>query len=166
MHTYIIIYSIFICVDVWYCIFQMMRIREIIYSNDMEQNLCNYNQCRLKCSVEKEWCFLDMANSRILEITFPIDLLRFHVSSRDGPTLQRLDVANMTTVVREEQATARLLVKVVEHIDNLLQDWFPELGELRFSQNCEGRYLVTRVVPCPQCLAKEVLCHHGCISSC
>ena len=136
----------------------MVRVREVIINQDSSESrqLCDYSMCRFKCSVDREWCYLDIANSRILEITFPTDLLRFHVSRRDGARLQTLDLSNTSTVVREEQATARLLVKMVEHIDNLLQDWYPELGEIRFHQNCEGRYLVTRVVPCPQCLAKEV----------
>lgn len=137
--------------------FEMLRVREVTLSMGAEpQQLCDYSQCRFKCSVEREWCYLDMANSRILEITFPTDVLRFHVSTRDGPQLQTLNVANTTMVAREEEATGKLLVKMVEHVDNLLQDWYPELGELRFHQNCEGRYLVTRVLPCPQCLAKEV----------
>ena len=138
---------------------QMLRLREVSFNQGTApdfQQLCDYSQCRLKCSVEREWCYLDTANSRILEITFPTDVLRFHVLARAGPALQTLDLASTMVVVREEQATAKLLVKVVEHIDNLLQDWYPELGEIRFYQNCEGRYLVTRVVPCPQCLAKEV----------
>lgn len=134
----------------------MLRVREVTLSSDLGKNLCDYNQCRIKCSVDKEWCFLDMVNSRILEITFPTDLLRFHVSRRDGSSFQTLDLTNTTTVVREEQATTKLLVKIVEHIDILLQDWYPELGEIRFDQNVKGRYLVTRVVPCPLCLAKEV----------
>ncbi|XP_070186120.1 leucine-rich repeat serine/threonine-protein kinase 1-like isoform X2 [Littorina saxatilis] len=148
--------------ELYYMGFQMLRVREVTLNQGARpagvdpQQLCDYSLCRFKCSVEREWCYLDTANSRILEIAFPTDLLRFHVSSRNGPTMQTLNFANTTTVVREEQATAKLLVKIVEHIDNLLQDWYPELGEIRFHQNCEGRYLVTRVVPCPQCLAKEV----------
>nr|KAG5713801.1 hypothetical protein BaRGS_024428 [Batillaria attramentaria] len=143
--------------ELFYLGFEMLRVREVTLSLGTDpQQLCDYSQCRFKCSVEREWCYLDMANSRILEITFPTDVLRFHVSTRDGPMLQTLDLANTTMVPRDEQATGKLLVKMVEHIDNLLQDWYPELGELRFHQNCEGRYLVTRIVPCPQCLAKEV----------
>lgn len=146
---------------------EVLRVREVALSGTMgtmfgdEQNqLCDYNQCRFQCCVEREWCYLDSANSRILEISFPTDLLRLvHISpvfEDGGPSLRTLDSGKTTIIVRGEQATAKLLVKIVEHIDNLLQDWYPELGELRFHQNCEGRYLVTRIVPCPQCLAKEV----------
>lgn len=144
--------------ELLYMGFEMLRVREVIVNQGTvdAQQLFDYNLCRFKCSVEREWCYLDTVNSRILEITFPTDLLRFHVSRREGPMLQTLDLSNTTTVVRGEQATTKLLVKIVEHIDNLLQDWYPELGEIRFHQNCEGRYLVTRAVPCPRCLAKEV----------
>ncbi|XP_076455660.1 LOW QUALITY PROTEIN: leucine-rich repeat serine/threonine-protein kinase 1-like [Babylonia areolata] len=144
--------------ELLYMGFEMVRVREVTVTQGPvdSRQLCDYSLCRFKCSVEREWCYLDAANSRILEITFPTDLLHFHLSQRRGPMLQLLDLSNTTSVVRGERATTKLLVKVVEHIDNLLQDWYPELGEIRFHQNCEGRYLVTRAVPCPRCLAKEV----------
>ena len=37
--------------------------------------------------------------------------------------------------------------QVVEHIDTLLEDWYPDLGS-RFVQNSRGMYLITRLVPC------------------
>ena len=39
----------------------------------------------------------------------------------------------------------------VEHVDSLLEDWYPSLGT-RFLHTSEGRMLVTRLVPCPRCL--------------
>ena len=45
----------------------------------------------------------------------------------------------------------QLLALAVEHIDTLLEDWYPSLGT-RFLHTSEGKMLVTRMVPCPRCL--------------
>jgi len=50
---------------------------------------------------------------------------------------------------------AKLLALVVDHIDVLLEDWYPTLGT-RFVHTSEGKCLVTRLVPCPRCLAGSV----------
>lgn len=39
----------------------------------------------------------------------------------------------------------------MEHVDSLLEDWYPSLGT-RFLHTSEGKMLVTRLVPCPRCL--------------
>ncbi|XP_071107767.1 leucine-rich repeat serine/threonine-protein kinase 1-like [Haliotis cracherodii] len=134
--------------------FEMLRIREVL--SDSTMGFCDYMQCRLKCNVESEWAFLDVMNSKILEISLPTDSLTFHLTNKAGPQIQTLDPTNRTTLFRDDSAAAKLLGKLIEHIDNLLQDWYPEIGEVRFTQNCEGRYLITRIVLCPQCLYSEV----------
>ncbi|KAH9518581.1 hypothetical protein Btru_005705, partial [Bulinus truncatus] len=141
--------------ELFYMGFEMLRIKEIFFSAQFY--FCDYSQCKIKCSIDNEWSYLDVANSKILEIIFPTDSLQFHVTNKDGPQLQDLENSKpSSSIYREEVATTKLLVKIVEHVDNLLQDWYPDIGELRFSQNVEGRYLVTRIVPCPQCLNQEV----------
>ena len=49
------------------------------------------------------------------------------------------------------KAVCQLLALAVEHVDNLLEDWYPSLGT-RFLHTSEGKMLVTRIVPCPRCL--------------
>ena len=102
----------------------MLQVREVSLSgmnftttSDGQNQLCDFSQCRFKCSVDREWCYLDAVNSRILEITFPTDSLRFHVTKvgeEGGPSLRTLDFGNTTTVNRQEQATTKLLVKVIQ----------------------------------------------------
>ncbi|KAK6169175.1 hypothetical protein SNE40_020275 [Patella caerulea] len=132
--------------------FEMLRIREVFMNSPV--SVCDYAECRIKCAVDSEWGFLDIYRSKILEITFPTDSLTFHLTSDSGSETQVGEYT--TTILRDDSVAAKLIVKIVEHIDNLLQDWYPDLGELRFHQTCEGRYLVTRVVLCPQCLHEEV----------
>ena len=43
------------------------------------------------------------------------------------------------------------MAKIVDHVDTLLEDWYPDLGA-RFVQNSRGMYLITRIVPCNKCL--------------
>lgn len=50
------------------------------------------------------------------------------------------------------ESTAQLLALAVDHIDILLEDWYPTLGT-RFVHTSEGKFLVTRLIPCPKCLA-------------
>ncbi len=44
-----------------------------------------------------------------------------------------------------------MMAKMVDHVDTLLEDWYPDLGA-RFVQNSRGMYLITRIVPCNKCL--------------
>ncbi|OQR69916.1 leucine-rich repeat serine/threonine-protein kinase 1-like, partial [Tropilaelaps mercedesae] len=56
-----------------------------------------------------------------------------------------------------DEAVTQLLSLAVERIDTLLEDWYPTLGT-RFVHTSEGRFLVTRLVPCNKCVrqAQEV----------
>ena len=58
------------------------------------------------------------------------------------------------------QITARLLARAVDHIDDLLEDWYPSLGA-RFAHTLGGSYLVNRIVPCPTCASESALSQTG-----
>ncbi|GIX66530.1 hypothetical protein CEXT_19861 [Caerostris extrusa] len=53
------------------------------------------------------------------------------------------------------ECVAKLLSVSVDHIDTLLEDWYPTLGT-RFVHTSEGKFLVTRLVPCTQCIVAHV----------
>ncbi|KAF8571675.1 hypothetical protein P879_02025 [Paragonimus westermani] len=55
-------------------------------------------------------------------------------------------------VIPNQQAVAKLLTKIVDHMDRLLEDWYPDLGS-RFRQSNDGLYTVNRIIPCCVCLS-------------
>ena len=54
------------------------------------------------------------------------------------------------------ESIAKLLALIVDHVDTLLEDWYPSIGT-RFVHTSEGKYLVTRLIPCPKCFPSEEL---------
>lgn len=50
-----------------------------------------------------------------------------------------------------KQIIAKIFALIIEIIDSLLEDWYPDLGT-RFMQDSKGDYLVTRLAPCRQCV--------------
>ncbi|XP_033739221.1 leucine-rich repeat serine/threonine-protein kinase 1-like isoform X2 [Pecten maximus] len=118
-------------------------------------DMCHYSKYSFKCFMEDDWAKIDMINSVILEISFPCDSLVFHLAQH-GPSQESLVISHREQVYLDEGAKACFMAKITTHIDNLLHDWYPDLGEGRFNQNCYGRYLITRIVPCPHCLQQAV----------
>ncbi|XP_063703322.1 leucine-rich repeat serine/threonine-protein kinase 1 isoform X2 [Culicoides brevitarsis] len=100
---------------------------------------------RFKLKQDGIWCDVDMLATSILEITFPFNAILIRKIDDVGKELSSYEMeANI-------QGITQLLSLTVDHIDLLLEDWFPTLGT-RFVHTSEGRFLVTRIVPCPKCL--------------
>lgn len=89
-----------------------------------------------------KWCDFDMNQySNIIMIS--IHNWRLKISNNAEPA-QLIEL--------EKKCLARLLACTVDHIDNLLEDWYPSLGT-RFAHTLGGSYLVTRIIPCSDCYA-------------
>uniref|UniRef100_K1R5J3 non-specific serine/threonine protein kinase n=1 Tax=Magallana gigas TaxID=29159 RepID=K1R5J3_MAGGI len=131
----------------------LFRIKEVLPGLS---GFCDYQRTALKCWIDNRWSPIDMENSVVLEIGFPCDSIEFTFADRGASQHGMCAITKKIKVCLEERASAKFLVKMSEHIDNLLQDWYPEIGESRFVQNCYGRYLITRVIPCPHCLFEVV----------
>uniref|UniRef100_A0A8D8E4R7 non-specific serine/threonine protein kinase n=3 Tax=Culex pipiens TaxID=7175 RepID=A0A8D8E4R7_CULPI len=100
---------------------------------------------RFKLKQDGIWCDIDLTSSSILEIYFPLNALKVRKLDEVGAELTAVEIeANV-------QCVTQLLALSVDHIDLLLEDWYPTLGT-RFVHTSEGRFLVTRLVPCPKCL--------------
>lgn len=102
---------------------------------------------RYKLKLDGTWNDVNLTNSSILEIYFPLLNVNLsqEVDNNDSQLLAQVE-PNMPTI-------AKLLALSVDHIDLLLEDWYPSLGT-RFVHTSEGRFLITRLVLCPKCLRK------------
>lgn len=105
---------------------------------------------RLKLKQDGIWSDIDLQNTSILEIYFPVDSLLIKPVHSDAAS-NALKFKEELTIMCTPESTAQLLALAVDHIDILLEDWYPTLGT-RFVHTSEGKFLVTRLVPCPKCI--------------
>lgn len=96
---------------------------------------------------DDNWCSIDLASTSILEIFFPAHTISVRNINPDGVE------SNVVDVAIDQQSMTQMLALCVDHIDILLEDWYPTLGT-RFVHTSEGRFLVTRLIPCPMCLQR------------
>lgn len=116
---------------------------------------CNYRKCKLVIRQEQdiEWTSLNLVSTAILELLIPNETLTVFM---DFDRVEGGSSGFDESIVLQPapQATASLMAKLVDHIDTLLEDWYPDLGA-RFIQNSRGMYLITRIVPCIRCLLHQ-----------
>lgn len=69
---------------------------------------------------------MDLVNSSILEILLPLDTLviKRPITDEDEPIGYQAIVMDPSP-----ECSAQLLALAVDHIDTLLEDWYPTLGE-------------------------------------
>ncbi|XP_022246027.1 leucine-rich repeat serine/threonine-protein kinase 1-like [Limulus polyphemus] len=115
----------------------------------------DYSQMKFMLQLEGNWTDVELSNSSILEILLP---------NQKVIILQKQESYHRELLLEPSQEhVAKILAFAVDHIDTLLEDWYPTLGT-RFVHTSEGRFLVTRVIPCTQCLvghSKQQLDHSG-----
>ena len=135
----------------------ILQVKEVRTGTGYSQGMCNYaaDNLAIVCHFEEEWGDLEVKDSVILEISFLANKIEFTFGAHQSWQNQNFQSVDSKEIFADEKSQAEILAKIVDHIDSLLQDWYPEIGEARFIQNCVGRYLVTRVIPCPLCLQEE-----------
>lgn len=102
---------------------------------------------RFKLKQEGLWCDIDLTSQSIMELTFPLHGIAIK------PTSDGADLGIEMEIDINIQSVTQVLALIVDHIDLLLEDWYPTLGT-RFVHTSEGRFLVTRLVPCQKCLLR------------
>ena len=123
----------------------LLRLKEAPWENP--KTLCNYRECSLLIRTDNEttWNPLNINSTSILELYIP----------NESITVQFDPNSESLVVQPNAQVVASLLTKIVDHVDTLLEDWYPDLGA-RFVQNSKGMYLITRIVPCSRCLLHQI----------
>lgn len=73
---------------------------------------------------------MDLVNSSILEIHFPLDTLLIKpVISENMTDLSGYKFTEPLEVQSTPECMTQLLALAVDHIDILLEDWYPTLGK-------------------------------------
>ncbi|KAK4295198.1 hypothetical protein Pmani_032225 [Petrolisthes manimaculis] len=108
--------------------------------------------------VRKDPLFTQVNNCAVLEICLPNEAVVIKRPVQEGEGTGQSSAGDILasgiqSVVLDPapECVAKLLSLAVDHIDTLLEDWYPTLGT-RFVHTSEGKFLVTRLVPCPICL--------------
>lgn len=102
---------------------------------------------RFKLKQEGMWCDIELATQSILELLFPMNAIGVR------PLQENSQLGIEMEIEVNIQSITQLMALIVDHIDLLLEDWYPTLGT-RFVHTSEGRFLVTRMVPCQKCLLR------------
>lgn len=123
----------------------VFKLKEILF--DCTDSAYRQPDNKFKIKQDGVWSDIDLSRSSILEIYFPL----YDITFSSG--------ANSLTVSVDIQHATKLLSLCVDHVDILLEDWYPTLGT-RFVHTSEGRFLVTRLVPCPVCVEKTKKRHN------
>lgn len=135
----------------------LFRMKEILPT--MRNSPMDYSQLTLRVKQEGTWTDVDLANSSILEIYFPVDTVVIKRPITDELSGDTTPIGYQAVVLDPNpEYVTKLLALAVDHIDVLLEDWYPTLGT-RFVHTSEGRFLVTRLVPCPRCISLN--CENG-----
>ncbi|XP_015840648.1 leucine-rich repeat serine/threonine-protein kinase 1 isoform X3 [Tribolium castaneum] len=127
----------------------LFRMREILHNSSSY-----YRQLKFRLKQDGVWCDVDLQNSSILEIHFPVDSLVIKPVTSATTDLSKYTLKTDLVINCTPESTAQLLALAVDHVDILLEDWYPTLGT-RFVHTSEGKFLVTRLVPCPRCLQQS-----------
>ena len=143
-------------VELTYLGVTVVRLKETLEENP--RTFCDYRRCHLvlKQDSDIDWVPVNTSALSVLEILIPNQSLVVHFDVRENARRYGTSpVASSTMVVQPAlQVIASLMARAVDHIDTLLEDWYPDLG-VRFVQNSKGMYLITRVVPCIRCLVHQ-----------
>lgn len=134
----------------------LFRMKEILPT--MRNIPMDYSQLQLRAKQEGTWTDVDLANSSILEIYFPVDTVVIKRPITDELSGDAFIGYQAVVLEPNPEYVTKLLALAVDHIDVLLEDWYPTLGT-RFVHTSEGRFLVTRLVPCPRCISFN--CENG-----
>lgn len=126
----------------------IFRIKEVLQT--VKTQPINYRDHKILVRQENVWSELDLQNASLLEIFLPLENVVIK-----KPVIQSDETIGYEAIVLDPspEYSTQLLALAVDHIDLQLEDWYPTLGT-RFVHTSEGKFLITRLVPCPRCLTQ------------
>lgn len=94
---------------------------------------------------EKNWIDISIQKSSILEIYLPNQQLLIELMDKNNePKSSFIIEPNLISVTK-------LLSMTVDHVDLLMEDWYPSLGT-RFLHTSDGKFLISRIACCKDCM--------------
>ena len=112
----------------------LLRIKEV--TQRVGVSPFDYRSFRFIAKQEGNWAELDVATVAILEIFLPNETIAIRKLIADDPNSSSAsqNVAGYQTFVLEPsvESLTKLLSITVDHIDTLLEDWYPVLGKTTF----------------------------------
>ena len=137
-------------VELQYLDTTLFSIKEVL---SRSMSTFDYHNMNMMIKQEGTWTQVEQAGSAILEISLPQDTV---VIKRPVKDSGKKEAIGYQALVLDPcpRTVCQFLSMAVEHIDQLLEDWYPSLGT-RFVHTSEGKMLVTRLVPCPRCLLTQ-----------
>lgn len=160
-------------IELKYLGFTLMSIKEIIFdpfsNNQIDQNLktnlendiyyvnpvlykdCE-NELQLKASNRKcsfVECYCSFKNFAVYKKSQEAEFDSKQRNSQSDEANPRNDP--IFKILCNKKVSIKLFSLIIEIIDSLLEDWYPDLGT-KFMQDSKGEYLVTRLSPCKECL--------------
>ncbi|GAB6033061.1 hypothetical protein CHUAL_012677 [Chamberlinius hualienensis] len=132
----------------------LFHVKEVLA--ELNNYPCEYRQMCLMVQQEGVWDELDLSNAAMLEALIPNQTIVIKPPVwAYGEDSNSSEVLHHSVVLEPNpECVAKMLVLAVDHIDTLMEDWYPTLGT-RFVHTSEGKFLVTRIVPCTPCLVNQ-----------
>lgn len=151
-------------VELKYLDFTLIRVKELIQDPLIDFNSSKKISNRAEVFLAMPVLYRDCENEfKLKSANKQCSFVECYASFRDHQIVK--SKKNSTSTANESKETMSTLLKIICHrqisikifalvieiIDSLLEDWYPDLGT-RFMQDSKGDYLVTRLAPCSDCV--------------
>ncbi|KOX77506.1 Leucine-rich repeat serine/threonine-protein kinase 1 [Melipona quadrifasciata] len=113
-------------IELKYSNITLLRLKEVNYN--LKNSPYDYRQYKFKLKQDGIWCTVDLKNSAILEIWFPVDTLVIKQPIMSDSIEEEPMGYQAIVVEPRPESMPQLLALIVDHIDILLEDWYPTLG--------------------------------------
>lgn len=123
----------------------LIRVKEVLPT--LNNTPYEYFNMKFLSQQEDVWTDIDICKCSLLEIFLPNENILVEIKDNRGSE-------SFYVIEPHIEYLAKLLSMVTDHIDTLLEDWYPTLGT-RFVHTSQGKFLVTRMVPCTTCLSSQ-----------